>query len=86
MAASCTNLMIQKDLSINNSALGKAYMTVEDPNHKRDSNDPQRYEDILVPLGSVMIDENKHRTIVDEHFNTSYLQNSHNPQQHLLQK
>jgi hypothetical protein len=43
------------NLSINNSEMGKAYMTAEDPTpQKRDAN-TQRYEDILVPLGSILV-------------------------------
>jgi hypothetical protein len=46
-------------------------MTAEDP-AERPTINAQRYEEILVPLGSVMMPGR--RTIVDEHFNQSYLQ------------
>jgi hypothetical protein len=47
-------------------------MTAEDPGERPTIINAQRYEEILVPLGSVMMPER--RTIVDEHFNQSYLQ------------
>ena len=68
MASSCTNLKPQNNLSLNSVTNNKAYMTAEEPERPINA---QRYEEILVPLGSVMMPG---RTIVDEHFNQSYLQ------------
>jgi hypothetical protein len=65
MAASCTNLNPQNNLSLHSVTNNKAYMTAEDPDRPTIIN-AQRYEEILVPLGSVMMPG---RTIVDEHFN-----------------
>ena len=72
MAASCTNLIPQNNLSLNSVVNDKAYMTAEDPKDRPIN--AQRYEEILVPLGSVMLPGGNARTLVDEHFNQSYLQ------------
>lgn len=71
MAASCTNLKPQNNLSLNSETNNKAYMTAEDPDRPT-INTHNRYEEILIPQGSVMIPGG--RTLVDEHFNQSYLQ------------
>jgi hypothetical protein len=67
MAASCTNLKPHNLSSLHSVSNNKAYMTAEDPDRPINA---QRYEDILVPLGSVILPGG--RTLVDEHFNHSH--------------